>query len=156
MARIVEFITVNLAVKDLDGALARFRALGFSSLAAARMPEPPAEITDVTLPLGREGAVSLIAATGPESPVARFLDKRGEGVYSIALRTDDLAELMREWTAAGVRWLLPEPYEFPRPSPAGRHLSEKLLANWVRPGSLHGVLVEVFELKGAVGPAPAG
>ena len=54
------------------------------------MPEPPASITDVTFPMGKEGSVSVIAATDPKSPVARFIEKRGEGPYSICLRTDNL------------------------------------------------------------------
>jgi methylmalonyl-CoA/ethylmalonyl-CoA epimerase len=150
MGKIVELITVNVATRDLEGTLAKWRAMGLATLPPVHMPAPPAEITDVTLPLGPSGSVSVISPTGPDSPVRRFLDKRGEGAYSIAVRVDRLDEVMREWGAAGVQWVLAEPYEFPPGNPAGRYRPERLKANWVRPGSLGGVMLEVFEFIGAV------
>jgi hypothetical protein len=150
MGRIIEFITVNVATGDLDGTLAKWRALGLSSLPPAHMPAPPAEITDVTLPLAPLGAVSVIAPTGPGSPVQRFLDKRGDGAYSIAVRVDSLAEVMREWSEAGMQWVLPAPYEFPAGTPAGRYVPERLKANWLKPACLGGIMLEVFEFVGSV------
>jgi hypothetical protein len=150
MGRIIEFITVNIATRDLDGALAKWRALGLANLPAAHLPDPPAEITDVTVPIGPSGAVSVIAPTRPGSPLQRFLDRRGEGTYSIAVRVDSLAEVMREWAEAGVEWALAEPHEFPPGSPAGRYVPERLKANWVKPSSLNGVMLEVFEFVGTV------
>ena len=150
MGKILEFITVNVATRDPEGTLAKWRALGLSTLPPARMPLPPAEITDVTLPVGLSGAVSVISPTGPGSPVQRFLDKRGDGAYSIAVRVDSLDEVMREWAAAGLQWVLSEPYEFPRGTPAGRYVPERLKANWVRPVFLAGVMLEVFEFVGKV------
>lgn len=154
MAKIVEFITVNVAVKDLDAAVAKYKAMGLPAHAPMHMPEPPASITDVTFPVGREGSISVIAATDGTSPVARFIEKRGEGPYSICLRTDNLRELMAEWSSLGVQWVLPEPYEFPPGNAAGRYVPEKLLANWVKPGSMFGAMLEVFEFAGKVSPAP--
>jgi methylmalonyl-CoA/ethylmalonyl-CoA epimerase len=150
MGRIVEFITVNVATRDLDGTLAKWTKLGLATLPPMHMPTPPAEITDVTLPLGPAGAVSVIAPTGSGSPVQRFLDKRGEGAYSIAVRVDNLGEVMREWGEAGIQWVLPEPYEFPPGNAAGRYRPERLKANWVKPASLGGIMLEVFEFIGRV------
>ncbi len=154
MARIVEFITVNVAVKDLDTAVSHYKAMGLPAHAPMHMPEPPASITDVTLPIGKEGSISVIAATDAKSPVARFVEKRGEGPYSICLRTDNLRELMKEWSALGLQWVLSEPYAFPPGNAAGRYVPEKLLANWVKPASNFGVMLEVFEFVGKVSPAP--
>lgn len=150
MARILEFLTVNVAVQDIDAATAKYKALGLPTLPAHPMPEPPAEIVDVTVPIGPLGAVSLIAATGPGSPVKRFIDKRGEGVYSIAVRVDNLEEAMAEWSKAGFQWVLPKPYAFPAGNPAARYIPEKLLVNWVKPSSMFGVMLECFEFVGAV------
>ena len=155
MGKVLELLTVNVAVKDLDEGLAKYRAMGLGGLAPVRMPAPPAEITDVSHPIGREGAISVIAATGPGSPVARFLAKRGEGVYSIALRVDDLDEIMAEWAEAGLEWVLPAPHAFAGPHPAARHVPERLRVNWVKPSSLNGVMIEVFEFRGKVGTHPA-
>jgi hypothetical protein len=150
MGKIIEFITVNVATRDLDGTLVKWHAMGLASLPPVHMPAPPAEITDVTLPLGPSGAVSVIAPTGSGSPVQRFLDRRGEGAYSIAVRVDSLAEIMREWAEAGIQWVLPEPYEFPPGNAAGRYVPERLKANWVKPSSLNGVMLEVFEFVGKI------
>jgi len=150
MGKILEFVTVNVATRDIDGSLAKWRAMGLASLPPSHMPAPPAEITDVTLPIGPSGAISVIAPTDPGSPVARFLERRGEGAYSIAVRVDSLSEVMHEWGAAGIQFVLPEPYEFPPGTPAGRHVPERLRANWVKPSSLNGVMLEVFEFGGNV------
>jgi hypothetical protein len=150
MGKILEFVTVNVATRGLDASLAKWRAMGLVSLPPSHMPTPPSEITDVTLPLGPAGAISVIAPTGPGSPVARFLERRGAGAYSIAVRVDSLAEVMHEWSAAGIQFVLPEPYEFPPGTPAGRHVPERLWANWVKPSSLDGVLLELFEFIGNV------
>jgi 4-hydroxyphenylpyruvate dioxygenase-like putative hemolysin len=148
MARIVELLTVNVAARDVDETLAKYRNLGLSALPAFPMPEPPAEIVDVSLPIGEQGAISIIAPTGPGSPVQRFLDKRGEGIYSIAVRVDDLLAAMREWK--GVQWVLSSPHEFSAGNPAARYLPEKLLVNWIKPSSLNGVMLECFEFRGKV------
>jgi hypothetical protein len=150
MGKILEFITINVATRNLDGTLAKWRALGLASLPAEHLPDPPAEITDVTLPIGPSGAVSVIAPTGSGSLLQRFLDRRGDGAYSIAVRVDSLAEVMPEWAAAGVEWALAEPYEFPPGTPAGRYVPERLKANWVKPSSLNGVMLEVFEFVGTI------
>ncbi len=150
MAKILEFLTVNVAVKDLDSAAATYRAMGLTPLAPNHMPEPPAQITDVTVPLGAAGSISLISPTDDKSPVASFLAKRGEGMYSIAIRVDDLKGAMREWNH--LAWVLPEPAVFPPGTPACHLLPDRLLANWVKPKSLNGFMLEVFELQGEIRP----
>ena len=150
MGKILEFLTVNVATADLDGTLAKWRKLGLTTLPAAHMPQPPIEITDVTMPLGPLGAISVIAPTGPGSAVNRFLAKRGAGAYSIAVRVDSLPEVMKDWAAAGVDWVLPEPQELPPGTPAGRYMPEKVRINWVKPSSLGGIMLEVFEFQGRV------
>jgi methylmalonyl-CoA/ethylmalonyl-CoA epimerase len=148
MARIIEFLTVNVAARNPEDAVAKYRNLGLSALPAFHMPEPPAEIVDISLPIGEQGAISVISPTGPGSPVQRFLDKRGEGIYSIAVRVDDLEAAMREWR--DVQWVLSEPYEFASGNPAARYVPDKLRVNWVKPSSLNGVILECFEFKGNV------
>lgn len=152
MVRFLEILTVNLAVKNLDQAMEKFRTLGFDMHPPNSMPEPPVQITDVSMPVGASGHLSIIAALDPSSPVARFLDKRGEGLYSIALRVDDLRGLMESWSAAGIEWVLPEPHEFPQGTPCVNYVAEQFLGNWVKPSSSFGVLLEIFELQGEIRP----
>lgn len=148
MARILEFLTINVAVRDLEEGAEKYRRMGLAPHPPNRMPDPPAEITDVSVPLGEFGAISLISPTSESSPVAPFLAKRGEGAYSVAVRVDDLAEAMQEWSH--LDWVLPEPYAFPPGTPAVGYLPDRLLANWVKPRSLNGLMLEVFELQGTV------
>src|SRR4029079_2278407 len=107
MGRILEFLTLNIATDDIPAALARWRALGLAALPLAHMPRPPVEIDDVTLPLGEAGAVSLIAPTGPGSPVRRFLDSRGPGAFSLAVRVDSLSEVLEVAELCGHEWRVP-------------------------------------------------
>ena len=72
------------------------------------------------------------------------------GVYSIAVRVDSLAEVMRDWAATGIEWVLPAPQELPPNTPAGRYRPEKVRINWVKPSSLGGIMLEVFEFEGRV------
>ncbi len=148
MARILELLTVNVAARNIDEVVAKYRSLGLPALPAFAMPDPPAEIVDVSLPIGGQGAISVISPTGPGSPVQRFLDRRGEGVYSIAVRVDDLEEAMREWR--GVQWVLSKPYEFATGNPAARYIPDRLAVNWIKPSSLNGVMLECFEFRGNV------
>lgn len=146
---IIELLTINIAVSSLEEAIPRYEALGLSHVAPVEMPEPPAQITDVSFPLERGGALSLIEATGDSSPVANFLRRRGPGVYSIALRVDDLRETMRDWGAKGMEWVLDEPHVFEN-HPAAQWRVERLMMNWVKPRSTGGVMLEVFEFGGRV------
>jgi hypothetical protein len=148
MARILELLTVNVAARDAEQTVAKYRSLGLPSLPAFPMPEPPAEIVDVSLPIGEQGAISVIAPTGPGSPVQRFIERRGEGVYSIAVRVDDLDAAMRDWK--GMQWVLDKPYEFKSGNPAARYVPERLRVNWIKPSSLTGVMLECFEFVGSV------
>tara|TARA_Y100000588_G_C13929337_1_gene785060 strand:- start:147 stop:614 length:468 start_codon:yes stop_codon:yes gene_type:complete len=150
MARIIEYITVNYAVSNESGILQKFKALGLEEVEANIMPDPPAQIKDVTFPIGEQGAFSIVTPTDSMSTVQKFLDRRGDGVFSIAVRVDNLAEAMEEWRQHGIEWVLPKPYIFPPGTNAARYRVEKLIANWIKPGSLNGLLMECFQFCGSV------
>jgi methylmalonyl-CoA/ethylmalonyl-CoA epimerase len=149
MVAILELLTVNIAVDDLDEAVSRYENLGISHVPPEVMVEPPASITDVSFPLPGGSALSLIHPTDAASPVRRFLDRKGPGVYSVAVRVDDLRGAMREWGAKGFEWVLEEPHVIPDGG-AVEYRVERLLMNWVKPRSLGGVMLEVFEFQGEV------
>ena len=150
MARILEFLTVNIAVESLAEALPKYRSMGLSHVPPAPWPDAPIQMTDVSLELDPSPvALSLIEPWQGAGPVADFIHKRGAGVYSVAVRVDDMAEVMAEWQRAGMAWVLDEPAEVPG-GRAARYLADRVLVNWVRPKTLGGVLFEVFELQGNV------
>src|SRR5688572_21086078 len=111
MGKILELLTVDIAVRDIDEAVNKYRRMGLPTLPPHHMPEAPIQITDVTVPMGSSGAISLVSPTADASQVKKFIDRRGEGLYAIAVRVDNLKEVMSEWSAAGVNWVLPEPLE---------------------------------------------
>ena len=124
---IIEFITVNVATHDVEAALAmardRPRQPGAGAYAGAARGNRRRDVAH-----GASGAVSVIAATGCFAGAAFSRPARRGGLLDRGAR-GNLAEVMREWAAAGVQWVLPEPYEFPPGNPAGRYLPERLKAN---------------------------
>jgi methylmalonyl-CoA/ethylmalonyl-CoA epimerase len=124
---------VGIAVRDLQEALRFYRdALGLEIEAPEDVPSQRVRVHFV--PLG-EAAVELLEATSPESPIAKYLDRRGPGLHHLTLRVEDIRAALAQLKARGVRLI----DETPRP---GAHGS---LVAFVHPSSAHGVLVELVE-----------
>src|SRR5262245_60399826 len=54
------------------------------------------------LPVG-DSRIELLEPTTPESPIEKFMTKRGEGIHHIAVRVDDIEEALQRFKAAGAR-----------------------------------------------------
>ncbi len=76
--------------------------------------------------------IELLEPTSPESPIAKFLEKRGEGIHHIAFATDEIKEELKEVSEAGVKLIHEEPFE----GAAGKWVA------FLHPKSTHGVLTE--------------
>lgn len=76
--------------------------------------------------------LELLEATDPESPIAKFLEKNGEGIHHIAFRTNDIGGQLKQAAAAGTRLIHETPFE---------GAANKLVA-FLHPKSTHGVLTE--------------
>jgi methylmalonyl-CoA epimerase len=83
-------------------------------------------------------AVELLEATADDSPIAKYLAKRGPGLHHIAFRVPDIVAALAQLKSRGVRLI----DETPRP---GAHGS---LVAFIHPSSTHGVLVELTQAKG--------
>lgn len=124
---------IGIAVADLDTALRFYRdALGLDI-------GPPEEVPTQKVrahfaPLG-SSALELLEATSPDSPIARFIDKRGPGIHHITLRVEDIHGALVQLRARGVRLI----DEVPRPG------AEGALVAFVHPSSTGGVLVELTQ-----------
>lgn len=81
-------------------------------------------------------SLEVLEATADDSPIAKYVSKRGPGLHHIALRVDDIAGALAHLKARGVRVI----DEAPRP---GAHGS---LVAFIHPSSSHGVLVELTQL----------
>ena len=122
---------IGVAVPDIDAALAFYRdVLGLT-------PHPP-EVADgatiVSLPFG-ESDVELLAPLEPDSPIARFLAKRGPGIHHICYRVPDLDVALERCRAAGYRLV----DERPRIGAGGRRIA------FVHPKATAGILLELTE-----------
>lgn len=122
---------IGIAVANLEEALAFYRdALGLEV-------EAPEEVASQRvrahfLPAG-EAALELLEATADDSPIAKFVGKRGPGLHHITLRVDDIRAALARLKSRGVRLI----DEAPRPGAAGS------LVAFIHPASAHGVLVEL-------------
>jgi methylmalonyl-CoA epimerase len=87
------------------------------------------------IPAG-DTALELLEATAADSPIAKYIGKRGPGLHHITLRVDDIAAALARLKARGVRLI----DEAPR---AGAHGA---LVAFVHPSSAHGVLIELTQV----------
>jgi len=124
---------VAIVVKDLDEALRFYRdALGLEVEERRRVEAENVEIA--FLPMG-ESEIELLRPLSSESGVARFLEKRGEGLHHVCLAVDDVDVAMARLQQAGAQVLSEEPQEG---TDGTRYL-------FVHPRSAHGVLIELYE-----------
>jgi methylmalonyl-CoA/ethylmalonyl-CoA epimerase len=122
---------VALAVEDLDEAVAVYRRLFDAEVELeARMEEQGVDA--VYLRVG-DGRVELVTPLGPDTPVGRFLAKRGPGMHHIAFEVDDVDDAVVELARRGVTVI----EGGPRPGMGGKRVA------FVHPESLDGVLAEV-------------
>lgn len=82
--------------------------------------------------------IELLEPTNPDSPIAKFLEKNGEGIHHIAFGTDDIKGQLGQASEAGVRLIHEEPFE---------GAANKMVA-FLHPKSTHGVLTEFCAPKG--------
>lgn len=81
------------------------------------------------------GHLELLEPTGPDTPVGRFLARRGGGIHHVALRVDDCAAALAACRAAGLRTL----DEAPRPGAGGKQIA------FLHPKASGGVLLELCQ-----------
>lgn len=123
-----------VVVSDMEAALAFWRdALG---IPLAEMREVPAEAAQVAfLPIA-DTEIELVKPTTEDSGLAKYLAKRGPGMHHLCLEVDDLAAMLQQLKAKGIRLINEEP----RLAADGKKYA------FIHPESTHGVLVELYEL----------
>ena len=126
---------IGIAVGNLDASLRFFRdALGLQLEAPEEVPSQ--RVRAHFLQAG-EASVELVEPTSDDSPIAKYIARRGPGIHHLALRVDDIVMALAELKAKGVRLI----DEQPRP---GAHDS---LVAFIHPASTHGVLVELKQVR---------
>ena len=129
---------LGIAVRSLDAALRFYRdALGLTAGAPEEVPGEGVRV--VFLSMG-ESRLELLEPMGPESPVARFIQKRGEGIHHVCMRVANLDAALAALKARGVTLVPPET----RMGAGGRRIA------FVHPSSAGGVLIELKEYASAL------
>ena len=128
---------IGIAVDDLDAALAFYtEALGLEVDATEDVPSQGVRAHFVRV---GSASLELLEATTEESPIRRFVSRRGAGMHHITLRVDDIRAALARLKARGVRLVDETP----------REGAEGALVAFVHPASAHGVLVELKQERSA-------
>ena len=125
---------LGVAVDDLDSALETYGKL-FGAELEYRETVADQGVEAASLRIGSD-RVELLAALGDDTPVGRFLAKRGPGMHHVAYEVDDVGEALDELTAAGAELI----DERPRRGLFG------LEVGFVHPDAVHGVLAEIVSV----------
>lgn len=127
---------IGIAVNDLEAGSAFWKLLGLSQGEDERNDEQGVDIRFFETEHGSDATrIELLAPTGDDTPIGRFLGKKGPGIQQIAFRVDDLDALILRLKAEGVRLINETPSQ-------GAHGSR---IAFVHPSSTGGVLVELLE-----------
>jgi len=122
---------VGVAVSDLDEAVATYEGLlGGRVEHRVRVEDQGVEAASIRV---GESRVELLAALGEDTPVGRFLARRGPGMHHVAYEVDDVLAAIRDLAGRGVELIDEEP----------RRGMFGLEVAFVHPDSVHGVLTEV-------------
>jgi methylmalonyl-CoA/ethylmalonyl-CoA epimerase len=132
---------VGVAVRDLDAAIEFYERVFGLQVVHEEVNEDQG-VREAMLAVGDSGScIQLLAPLSDESPIARFLERSGEGVQQVAYGVEDVAAASAALREAGLRLL----YDEPRRGTAGSRI------NFIHPKDAGGVLVELVE---APTPAP--
>jgi len=122
---------VGIAVSDLQASLAFFRdVLGLHVEASEAIASQRVRATFLNT---GQSTFEMLEATAADSPIAKFIEKRGAGMHHVALRVDDIDAALAHLRSRGIRLI----DEKPRPG------AEGALVAFIHPSAAHGVLVEL-------------
>jgi methylmalonyl-CoA/ethylmalonyl-CoA epimerase len=125
---------LGVAVEDLDSALSTYERL-FGAQLEHRETVTEQGVEAASLRIGAD-RVELLAALGDDTPVGKFLAKRGPGMHHVAFEVDDVGAAIDELTAEGAELI----DESPRQGLFGLEVA------FVHPDAVHGVLAEIVSV----------
>jgi methylmalonyl-CoA epimerase len=126
---------LGIATKEISEALKFWQdALGLENIHTEEVAEQ--KVLTAMLPIG-ETRIELLEPTSADSPISKFLEKRGGGLHHIAVEVDDIKESLAKLKSQGVRLI----DETPKIGAGG------CLVAFVHPSSTNGVLLELVQNK---------
>lgn len=124
---------VGVATDDLDGAIALYE--GSLGMAVAHRETVESQGVEAVLLDAGEGHVELLFPLGPDTPVGKYLAKKGPGLHHVAYAVPDIDETLGELKEAGVKLIDSEPRQGIRESRVA----------FLHPKATGGVLTEIVE-----------
>ena len=126
---------IGIAVKDLEQAKKFYtEILGMPAMGEETVEQQKVKVCFI--PCG-DSELELLESTAPDGPIAKFIDKNGQGVQHLALRVDNIEAAIADLKAKGVRMI----DEVPRYGAGGASIA------FVHPKSTGGILLELTERK---------
>ena len=131
--KVLKIDHIGIAVKSIDATKQLYHdLLGLTDAGSETVAEQ--KVTTAFFPIG-DTEIELLASTSPDGPIAKYLDKKGEGVQHIAFRVENIEEALVELRARGVQLI----DEKPRRGAGGAKIA------FLHPKSTFGVLIELCE-----------
>jgi len=124
---------IGIAVKNLENSNKLFKTL--LGTAHYKVEAVASEHVKTSFFQTGESKIELLEASSPESAIAKFIDKRGEGIHHIAFEVEDIYAEMKRLEAEGFRLLNDVP----------KHGADNKLVCFVHPKTANGVLVELCQ-----------
>ncbi len=123
---------IGIAVKSIESGIVPYRALGLQPEGEEVVEEQKVKVVFLTV---GESRIELLEPTSPDSPVAKFIEKKGEGIHHIAFQVDNIEEALKRAEAEGLKLIDKKPR-------AGAHGTR---IAFLHPKSTGGVLMELCE-----------
>ncbi len=131
--KILKIDHLGIAVHNIAEAKKLFQdILGLQFVGTETVAEQ--KVTTAFLPVG-DSEVELLESTDPDGPIAKYLEKRGEGIQHVAFRVENLEEALAELKEKGIKLI----DEKPRKGAGGAKIA------FLHPKATHGVLIELSE-----------
>ncbi len=130
--KILKIDHIGIAVRNLAESSKLYEMLGIQSAGVEEVAEQKVKVS--FFPLG-DSEIELLESTSPDGPIAKHIEKNGEGIQHMALRVDNLEAALAELKAKGVRLI----DEKPRYGAGGAKIA------FVHPKSTGGILLELSE-----------
>ena len=125
---------IGIAVKNLVESSKLYEILGIAAAGVEEVAEQKVKVA--FFPLG-DTEIELLESTSPDGPIAKYIEKNGEGLQHLALRVDNIDAALAELKEKGIRLI----DEKPRYGAAGARIA------FVHPKSTGGILLELSERK---------
>ncbi len=135
MFKVLKVDHIGIAVKDMETAKKFYtEMLGMTALGEEVVEQQKVKVCFI--PSG-DSEVELLESTSPEGPIAKFIEKNGEGIQHLALRVDNIEAALADLKAKGVRLI----DEVPRYGAGGASIA------FIHPKATGGILLELSQRK---------